>query len=131
MYRPQKVRPRGESNYSIWSRGWTEEFIIEKDGIINDRSDDYLGNYLFGYYGQGALLIDGETLKMGAGVAQIISDAKGGDLRKIVGHGLVGLFAGPISETALWAATGYGDNPDDGIMVQEGIDDFKKYNKNN
>lgn len=126
-----KSRPRGESNYSIWSRGWTEEFIIEKDGIINDRSDDYLGNYLFGYYGQGALLIDGETLKMGAGVAQIISDAKGGDPRKIVGHGLVGLFAGPISETALWAATGYGDNPDDGIMVQEGIDDFKKYNKNN
>ncbi|MBP1046154.1 hypothetical protein I6N96_07650 [Enterococcus sp. BWM-S5] len=109
-----KSRVWGDSNYSIWSRGWTKE--------IEDRRD-YLGNYLFGYYGQGALLLNGETLKMGAGIAQIISDAFGGDFKKLALSGL----GGPL----VWAMTDYGDNPEDGIMVQEGIDDFKKYNKNN
>lgn len=114
-----KSRTFGESNYSPWARGWSD-YISERP--------DYLGNYLFGYYGQGSLLLDGETLKMGAGVAQILSDANKGDMKKLAGYGL-GFSVNPLVTTAIWALNGYGDNGEDGNMVQEGIDDFKKYNK--
>ncbi|WP_430606787.1 hypothetical protein IGJ55_003060 [Enterococcus sp. AZ170] len=114
-----KSRTFGDSDYSIWARGWSKG--------IEDRRD-YLGNYLFGYYGQGALFFNGETLKMGAGVAQILSDVAKGDPSKL------SLFAYYFSKdftsgVSTWKANGYGDNEGDGSAVQEGIDDFKKYIK--
>lgn len=114
-----KSRTFGDSDYSIWARGWSKG--------IEDRRD-YLGNYLFGYYGQGALFFNGETLKMGAGVAQILSDVAKGDPSKL------SLFAYYFSKdftigVSAWKANGYGDNEGDGSAVQEGIDDFKKYIK--
>lgn len=115
-----KSRTFGDSDYSIWARGWSD-YIKEHP--------DYLGNYLFGYYGQGSLLIDGETLKIGAGVAQILSDANKGDFKKLLSY-LFGFSVSPLVGTGIWVLTGYGDNTEDGNMVQEGINDFKKYYKN-
>lgn len=115
-----KSRTFGDSDFSIWSRGWS-------DYIADNR--DYLGNYLFGYYGQGSLLIDGETLKIGAGVAQILSDANKRDFKKLLDY-LFGFAVNPVVGTGIWVLTGYGDNAQDGDMVQEGLNDFKKYYKN-
>ncbi|WP_429948453.1 hypothetical protein [Enterococcus sp. AZ101] len=114
-----KSRTFGDSDYSIWARGWSDYI---KEHL------DYLGNYLFGYYGQGSLLIDGETLKIGAGVAQILSDLAKGDPSKL------SLFAYYFSKdftsgVSAWKANGYGVNDGGGSAVQEGIDDFKKYTK--
>lgn len=117
-----KSRVFEDTNYSIWSRKWSQDFM---EGI-NDRSADYLGNYLFGYYGQGTLLVGGESLKAGAGVAQIFSDAAKGDMTKLswfASHFIIDFDQG----VERWKLDGYGDNSEDGEMIQEGINDFKKY----
>ncbi|MGG5342199.1 polymorphic toxin type 44 domain-containing protein [Enterococcus sp. AZ192] len=89
-------------NYSIWSRGW------------NNEKPDYLGNYLFGYYGQGAFMLKNDALKYGAGIAQgFISDK---DIPKWIENIKNG---------------NYGDNDGDAKMIQEGIADFEKYHKKN
>ncbi|MGL4697815.1 T7SS effector LXG polymorphic toxin [Enterococcus larvae] len=89
-------------NYSIWSRGWNKE------------NPDYLGNYLFGYYGQGAFMFKNDALKYGAGAAQGFFSDK--DIKKWVDNLKNG---------------NYGDNDGDAEMIQEGIADFEKYNKKN
>lgn len=85
-----------EYNFSLWSRQWDE-------GI----SGDYLGNYLFGYFGQGFLMFDGPVLKFGAGAAQGWSD-------KDIGKWWDNLWNG-----------NYGDNPEDAKYIQDGIQDYK------
>lgn len=93
-----------EYNFSIWARQWG-----------NNMSGDYLGNYLFGYFGQGYLMFNGDVLKYGAGVAQGWSD-------KDISKWLENMRKG-----------NYGDNADkktgerDSDFIQDGIDDFKKY----
>jgi hypothetical protein len=85
-----------EYNFSLWSRQWDK-------GIPGD----YLGNYLFGYFGQGFLMFDGPLLKYGAGVAQGWSD-------KDIGKWWDNLWNG-----------NYGDNPEDAKYIQDGIKDYK------
>lgn len=85
-----------EYDFSLWSRQWDE-------GI----SGDYLGNYLFGYFGQGFLMFDGPVLKFGAGAAQGWSD-------KDIGKWWDNFWNG-----------NYGDNPDDAKYIQDGIKDYK------
>lgn len=104
-----KNRQVGESQYSIWSRGWKGNPL--QDGNLSLPSPDYLGNYLYGYYGQGALSINGESLKYGAGVAQQFSDFSNG---KLFGS---------------W--NWYGDNPGDSEVIQDGINAYNKRHKNN
>ncbi|MBA3927722.1 T7SS effector LXG polymorphic toxin [Listeria rustica] len=106
-----KNREMGESSYSIWGRRWSA-----------DMEQDYLGNYLFGYYGQGTLKFGDEALKAGAGAAQLVSD---GDWKMwAYGYG----FSTPFIFVAapIFALDGYGDNSGDGKMIQEGIDAYKK-----
>lgn len=111
-----KSRGIGESGYSIWSRGWS-----------GNASEDFLGNYLYGYYGQGVLAIGGETLKIAGGLAQIWSDKSDKPL-KIIFYGVGGVL--DLRGTLLvWKENGYGDNPDDGKYIQMGIDDYAKYHK--
>jgi len=87
-------------NYSIWSRGW------------NNEKPDYLDNYLFGYYGQGAFMLKNNSLKYGAGIAQgFIADK---DIPKWIENIKNG---------------NYGDNDGDAKMIQEEIADFEKYHK--
>lgn len=131
--KPLDLKNRGFSNknYSLWSREWSSDFIIKEDGIDVNHSADYLGNYLFGYYGQGSLLLGDETLKMGAGGAQILSDANKGKPNKLIAYTALLINVGPVKAIKIWKETGYGDNIADGDMVQEGINDFKKYNKSN
>ena len=95
-----KSRLFSNTNYSIWSRGW--------EGVP---SGDYLGNYLYGYYAQGVLTLNGKGIKYGAGLAQQISDFLKGKL---------------ISND--WNK--YGDNKGDSEMIQDGIDDYNKKHKN-
>lgn len=106
-----KNRETGKSSYSIWGRRWD----------IN-MSQDYLGNYLFGYYGQGTLKFGDEVLKIGAGAAQLVSD--GGWKPWAYGYG----FSTPFIFIAapIFIHDGYGDNPGDGKMIQEGINAYKK-----
>lgn len=93
-----------EYNFSIWARQWG-----------TNMSGDYLGNYLFGYFGQGYLMFNGDILKYGAGVAQGWSDK---DISKWIENMRKG---------------NYGDNADektgekDAGFIQDGIGDFKKY----
>ncbi|MCA5011764.1 MULTISPECIES: T7SS effector LXG polymorphic toxin [unclassified Enterococcus] len=109
-----KSRIFGESDYSIWSRQWTPEFIVKTNGKEDNRSADYLGNYLFGYYGQGAFMFKDDALKYGAGVAQgFISDK---DIPKWIENIKNG---------------NYGDNKGDAELIEKGIADFEKYNKKN
>ncbi|GAB2027366.1 polymorphic toxin type 44 domain-containing protein [Lactovum odontotermitis] len=121
-----------KSGYSIWSRGWNGNPL--NDNKLSQPSPDYLGNFLFGYYGQGDLAINGETLKMGAGAAQMYSDAKQGNFQKpisfagkiLAGNVLLGPLGGIIASGGSWALSGYGDNPGDGKDIQDGIDDYNK-----
>lgn len=99
-----------QSGYSIWSRGWNGNLLI--DNKPSQPSPDYLGNYLFGYYGQGDLIMKGEALKIGAGVAQMWSD-------KSVKLGNNG--DNPFEN--------YGDNPGDSKDIQDGINDYNKAHK--
>ncbi|KHD36188.1 hypothetical protein NL50_10460 [Clostridium acetobutylicum] len=99
-----------QSGYSIWSRGWKGNPLI--DNKPSQPSPDYLGNYLFGYYGQGNLTMNGEALKMGAGIAQMLSD-------KSVKLGNNG--DNPFEN--------YGDNPGDSKDIQDGINDYNKAHK--
>lgn len=85
-----------EYDFSLWSRQWNE-----------DIPGDYLGNYLFGYFGQGFLMLDGPFLKFGAGAAQGWSDK---DISKWWDN--------------FWKGN-YGDNPDDAKYIQDGIRDYK------
>lgn len=92
-----KTRAYSEAyDFSIWSRQWNA-----------DIPSDYLGNYLFGYFGQGFLMLDGPFLKFGAGVAQGWSD-------KDIGKWWDNLWEG-----------NYGDNPHDANYIQDGMKDYK------
>lgn len=128
------------SNYSIWSRGWNGN-PLNGTNYPGQPSPDYTGNYSFGYYGQGDLAINGETLKMGAGLAQIWSDIQSNDSATqskaqeelgayaaagIAGGGLTNPFSGLIAAGDAWAFDGYGDNPGDGSEIQDGITDYDK-----
>ncbi|MDF7640494.1 polymorphic toxin type 44 domain-containing protein [Bifidobacterium sp. ESL0784] len=66
-----KSHPYGKDNYSIWSRGWDGNPPDEKNNGYP--SSDFLGNYLYGYYGS-SVGFDSGTLHTGAGGAQILSD---------------------------------------------------------
>lgn len=111
-----------DTDYSIWARGW--------DKNIEERPD-YLGNYLFGYYGQGYMVLSGESLKMGAGVAQTFSDIGKGNWSKALWMHIILTWSvanhDPEAGFEAWKEGGYGDNPDDGNMIQEGIDAYEKY----
>lgn len=121
-------------NWSIWGRGYSPDYYAS-DGSLRS---DYLGNYLFGYYGKGSgavkeisdimfpnnipvLKIDdqlkelseGEILKYGAGVAQFFSN---GEFNVDAMKG----YLKNISEG------NYGNNPGDASMIQEGITDYEK-----
>lgn len=111
-----KSREIGSSKYSIWSRGWSQTIF---------KKPDYLGNYLFGYYGEGTMLLKNETLVMGAGIAQIWSDK---DWVAIAGYS-IGLTTFPKLTAVIWAINGYGDNDGDGEMIRDGIQDFEKYSQ--
>ncbi|MGL4334616.1 MAG: polymorphic toxin type 44 domain-containing protein [Lactococcus garvieae] len=95
-----KSRPfnKDDKNSSIWARGW--------NGVP---SADYLGNYLFGYYGAGSLFATDDILKYGAGFAQQASDAVH---LKLIGE---------------WNK--YMDNLGDSEAIQDGIDAYIKQNK--
>ncbi|MDR1017726.1 MAG: DUF1542 domain-containing protein, partial [Lachnospiraceae bacterium] len=67
-----KARVCKNTNFSIWARNWSDKMTIKGE----NRADDYLGNYLFGYYGQGVLKLGGKNIVMGAGVAQTLSNLK-------------------------------------------------------
>ncbi|WP_251420440.1 polymorphic toxin type 44 domain-containing protein [Lactococcus muris] len=109
-----KNREFGQGHYSIWSRGWN-----------GNETPDFLGNYLYGYYGQGVFIVGGESLKIAGGVAQIWSD-KNSKPWKIIGYH-VGFNISLKGGLLIWKMTNYGDNPDDGRYIQEGIDDYEKY----
>lgn len=101
-----KNRNFKNTDYSIWSRGWNGNPL--KKGNLSQPSPDYLGNYLYGYYGS-SVNINSEVLKLGAGAAQEWSN---------ITHG----------RNYNW--TWYGDNLGDTNMIQDGLDDYKKYLKN-
>ena len=69
---------------------------------------DYLGNYLFGYFGKGYLESSDAYLRVVAGVAQGWSDK---NLLKYLENIING---------------NYGDNPGDAKMIQDGINDYKE-----
>ncbi|MEY8537599.1 T7SS effector LXG polymorphic toxin [Lactococcus muris] len=133
-----KNRPFGENGitWSIWGRGYSEEFY-DADGTLRS---DYLGNYLFGYYGKGAnatetitdflrptgfplfeaqieKLTEAQILKLGAGLAQLFSDAKNKeytlteDAKKYFENFING---------------GFGDNPSDAKSIQDGISAYEQ-----
>ena len=91
---------REDYPFSIWGRQWEEGM-----------ESDYLGNYLFGYVGKGYLESSDEYLKIGAGVAQGLSDK---DAIKYINNAING---------------NYGDNPGDAKMIQDGINDYKEIYK--
>ncbi|MBC1419907.1 polymorphic toxin type 44 domain-containing protein [Listeria fleischmannii] len=90
----------GEYDFSLWSRQWNVGM-----------PEDYLGNYLYGYVGQGYLttlnLPKPWVLKIGAGAAQGLSDK---DFIKYIGNLSNGNF---------------GDNPNDSHYINDGIVDYK------
>lgn len=104
-----KNRAYPGSKASIWSRGWNGNPIENND--LSKPSADYLGNYLFGYYGAGSLLTNDDVLKYGAGFAQQASDAVH---LKLLGD---------------WNK--YMDNFGDSEAIQDGINDYIKQNKKN
>ena len=111
--RPMDLKNREYSKempISIWSRQWEEGMAA-----------DYLGNYLYGYFGQGYLPAGDDVLKYGAGKAQQFSDYLDVDKYFIVGADIkydLSLLQGH-----------YGDNEGDAAMIQDGIDAYKKENK--
>ncbi|WEV59482.1 polymorphic toxin type 44 domain-containing protein [Bifidobacterium sp. ESL0728] len=94
-----KSHPYGNDNYSIWSRGWDGNPPDEKNNGYP--SSDFLGNYLYGYYGS-SVGFDSGTLHNGAGAAQILSDAE------------------------KWRLNFHGDNQGDSDDIDEGIKDYGK-----
>lgn len=96
------------AQYSIWSRGWKGNPLIGNN--LSKPSPDYMGNYLYGYYGQRDISPNGEFLKYGAGLAQQVDDFSHG---KLFGD---------------WNK--YGDNPGDSKDIQDGINEYKKAHKN-
>ena len=100
-----KSRAFLNDKYSIWSRGWNGNPLDNND--LSKPSSDFLGNYLFGYYGAGSLYTNDDILKYGAGFAQRLSDISNKD------------FAIDWNK--------YLDNPGDSEDIQKGID---AYNKN-
>jgi hypothetical protein len=95
-----KHRTYGKDTYSIWSRGWDGN-PKEKNGYP---SSDFLGNYLYGYYGR-SVGFDANTLYNGASLAQIGSDLGN---RKLNFHG---------------------DNAGDAAHIDEGIKDHDDKDK--
>ncbi|QDK70730.1 polymorphic toxin type 44 domain-containing protein [Lactococcus protaetiae] len=91
-----KNRTYGNLTYSIWSRNWNNDLKI--DG--KDRSTDYLGNYLYGYYGK-AMGFSNDILLNGAGTAQTFSNLSKFDFS-------------------------FGDNAGDSEIIKQGIKDFEK-----
>lgn len=97
-----KNRKYGKDTYSIWSRGWDGN-PKEKNGYP---SSDFLGNYLYGYYGR-SVGFDANTLHNGASFAQVGSDLGN---RKLNFHG---------------------DNAEDAAYIDEGIKDHDNNAKKN
>ncbi|WEV74436.1 polymorphic toxin type 44 domain-containing protein [Bifidobacterium sp. ESL0798] len=94
-----KSHTYGRDNYSIWSRGWDGNPQDEKNKGYP--SPDFLGNYLYGYYGSSVGIGSG-MLHTGAGGAQVMSD--------------LGRFQ----------LNFHGDNPGDSSDIDEGIEDYGK-----
>lgn len=103
-----KTRAYNDSNsYSLWARNWGGKY-----------HDDYAGNYLYGYVGQGYLPVGTgsvrtDYLKLAAGVAQGISDKDFWKRKywKNVSNG------------------NWGDNPGDAQMIQDGADAYENREK--
>ena len=101
-----KTRSYNDSNsYSLWARNWGGKY-----------HDDYAGNYLYGYVGQGYLPVGTGSvrtayLKQAAGVAQGISDR---DFWK---------YWGNLSNG------NWGDNPGDAQTIQDGADAYENREK--
>ena len=107
---PMDLKSRQYSDtlpFSIWSRKWTP-----------DLKGDYLGNYLYGYVGQGMLAVDGELLKYAAGAAQEISNTKSD-----------GFFQADWEAFTSFLTGNYFDNPGDSAMIQDGIDAYNNTDK--
>ncbi len=110
--------PKGtnrEDGYSIWARPWAKE-----DG--GSFSRDYAGNWLFGYVGAEYFITpaDGELLKYGAGLAQLISDVGDeGAWDKYVESLLAGNYGDNINPGDL----------SDAQMIQEGVDAYYENKK--
>lgn len=104
-------------SYSIWSRPWSDG---EGGGTF---SQDYAGNWLFGYVGAEyfATPADGELLKYGAGLAQFISDfGKGkGALDKYIDSLMKGNYGDNINENGI----------SDALMIQDGVDAYYENKK--
>ena len=88
---------REDYPFSLWRRQW-------KQGI----KSDYLGNYLFVYFGKGYLESSDAYLRFVAGVAQGLSDKNNLKYLETIING------------------NYGDNPGDAKMIQDGINDYKE-----
>jgi len=91
-----KSRTYKNLTYSIWSREWNNNLIIDGE----DRHADYLGNYLYGYYGK-LVGFNQDTLLDFAGFAQTLSNFSKKNFS-------------------------FGDNKGDSKIIQQGIDDFEK-----
>ena len=74
-------------------------------------SFDYLDNYLFGYVGVGYLSMSDQSLKAGAGVAQLASDK---DVLKYLEN---------------LSNNNFGDNAGDAKSIQDGINAYKESTK--
>lgn len=103
-------------SYSIWARPWAKE-----DG--GTFSQDYAGNWLFGYVGAEYFVTpaDGEILKYGAGLAQFISDfgKVDGAWDKYVDSLKAGNYGDNINEDGL----------SDAQMIQDGVDAYYENKK--
>jgi hypothetical protein len=101
-----KTRAYNDGNsYSLWARNWGGKY-----------HDDYAGNYLYGYVGQGYLPVGTGSvrtayLKQAAGVAQGISDKDFWKYWKNVSNG------------------NWGDNPGDAQTIQDGADAYENREK--
>jgi len=107
--KPVDLKSRAFLNdtYSIWARGWNGNPLDNND--LSKPSSDFLGNYLFGYYGAGSLYTNDDILKYGAGFAQQSSDAVH---LKLLGD---------------WNK--YMDNFGDSEAIQDGINAYKQNKK--
>ena len=101
-----KTRAYNDGNsYSLWARNWGGKY-----------HDDYAGNYLYGYVGQGYLPVGTGSvrtayLKQAAGVAQGISHKDFWKYWKNVSNG------------------NWGDNPGDAQTIQDGADAYENREK--
>ncbi|WEV67882.1 polymorphic toxin type 44 domain-containing protein [Bifidobacterium sp. ESL0769] len=99
-----KSQKTNGENYSIWSRGWDGN-PTEKNG---GPSPDFLGNYLYGYYGD-QVGIGTDMLKAGAGIQQMVHDN---------GFHIKGDKDNIFKD--------WGDNPGDQQAIQKGMDDYER-----